>query len=111
MKLVSAIIREHQLDKVHEELIDAGITRITVVRVSGHGNQVREQVFRGQKVVPGLIPKIKIEIAVNSDFVEKTIETISRAAKTGDVGDGKIFVLPLEECVRIRTGERGTSAI
>lgn len=111
MKLITAIIREHQLDKVHEELINAGITRITVIRVSGHGNQKREQVFRGQVVVPGLIPKIKIEIAVNDDFVETTIETIVKASRTGDVGDGKIFVIPMEECIRIRTGDRGGTAI
>ena len=115
MKLISAIIREIQLDKVHESLIAAGIERITVSRVSGHGQQRIEEMYRGQKIVPDLIPKIKIEIAVNDSFVDITVDTILKAAKTngpeGRVGDGKIFITPLEECIRIRTGERGGSAI
>lgn len=115
MKLITAIIREAQLDKVREALIEAEIRRITVSRVSGHGQQRVEEVHRGQVVIPDLIPKIKIEIAVNDSFVEITVNTILRSAKTnglgGTVGDGKIFITPLEECIRIRTGERGGSAI
>ncbi len=114
MKLITAIIREVQLDKVRETLIAAEITRITVSRVSGHGQQRIEEMYRGQRIVPDLIPKIKIEIAVNEAFVDITINAILKAAKTngeGSVGDGKIFITPLEECIRIRTGERGGKAI
>jgi nitrogen regulatory protein P-II 1 len=115
MKLITAIIREVQLDRVREALIEAEITRITVSRVSGHGRQRIEEMYRGQKIVPDLIPKIKIEIAVNDAFVDVTVDAILRSARTdgeeGHVGDGKIFITPLEECIRIRTGERGGTAI
>ena len=115
MKLITAIIREVQLDKVREALIEAQITRITVSRVSGHGQQRIEELHRGQIIIPDLIPKIKIEIAVNDPFVDITINAILKSARTngeqGYVGDGKIFITPLEECIRIRTGERGGSAI
>jgi nitrogen regulatory protein P-II 1 len=115
MKLITAIIREVQLDRVREALIAAEITRITVSRVSGHGQQRIEEMYRGQRIVPDLIPKIKIDIAVNEEFVDITVNTILKSAKTngaeGHVGDGKIFITPLEECIRIRTGERGGSAI
>jgi nitrogen regulatory protein P-II 1 len=114
MKLITAIIREAKLDKVREELIKAEITRITVSRVSGHGQQRIEEMYRGQKIIPDLIPKIKIEIAVNDEFVDITVETILKSARTnkiGSVGDGKIFITPLEECIRIRTGAKGCSAI
>lgn len=117
MKLISAVIREAQLDQVRNELIEAGITRITVSRVSGHGQQKSIEIYRGQKIVPGLIPKIKVEIAVNAEFVDLTVDTIIKAAKTegvdeeGEIGDGKIFITNLEECIRIRTNQRGTSAI
>ncbi|MFN8239133.1 MAG: P-II family nitrogen regulator [Bacteroidales bacterium] len=114
MKLIAAIIREAQLDQVREALIEADIKRITVSRVSGHGQQRIEEMYRGQVIVPDLIPKIKIEIAVNDSFVDIMIDTILRSARTngkGSVGDGKIFITPLEECIRIRTGERGGTAI
>lgn len=114
MKLITAIIRENKLDMVREVLIDAEITRITVNRVSGHGKQLREEIYRGSKVVPNLIPKVRIDIAVNQEFVDITVNAIINAARTngkGDVGDGKIFITPLEECIRIRTGERGGKAI
>jgi nitrogen regulatory protein P-II 1 len=114
MKLITAIIREVQLDKVREALIEADIKRITVSRVSGHGQQRIEEMYRGQVIVPDLIPKIKIEIGVNDTFVDVTINTILKSARTngsGTVGDGKIFITPLEECIRIRTGERGGEAI
>lgn len=115
MKLITAIIRERQLDKVREALIEADIKRITVSRVSGHGQQRVEEMYRGQIIVPDLIPKVKIEIAVNEEFVKITVDTILSSARTngpeGSVGDGKIFITPLEECIRIRTGERGGSAI
>ncbi len=114
MKLITAIIREEMLDQVREALIDAEITRITVNRVSGHGRQESLDIYRGKKVVPNLIPKIRLDIAVNDEFVDITVNTIIKAAKSnsgGKVGDGKIFIMPLEECIRIRTEERGGSAI
>jgi nitrogen regulatory protein PII len=117
MKLISAIIREVQLDQVREALILNEITRITVSRVSGHGQQHSEEIYRGQVVIPDLIPKIRIDIAVNSDFVDLTVDTIIKAARSkgsemeGEVGDGKIFITNLEECIRIRTNERGKAAI
>ena len=114
MKLITAIIRESKLDLVREALIDAEITRITVSRVSGHGQQESIDIYRGKKVMPNLIPKIRLDIAVNQEFVDITIDTIINAAKSeddGQVGDGKIFITALEECIRIRTSERGGSAI
>jgi len=114
MKLITAIIRENKLDQVRKALINAEITRITVSRVSGHGQQVREDIYRGQRVIPNLIPKIRLEIAVNDAFKDITVDTIIKAARTnspGELGDGKIFITPLEECIRIRTGEKGGKAI
>jgi nitrogen regulatory protein P-II 1 len=114
MKLITAIIRENKLDQVREALIEAEITRITVSRVSGHGQQLKEEIYRGSKVIPNLIPKTRIDIAVNENFVDITVNTIIKAARSnheGEVGDGKIFITPLEECIRIRTGERGGKAI
>ncbi len=116
MKLITAIIRSHQLDQVRESLIEAGIERITVSRASGHGKQMKEEVYRGAKVIPGLIPKIRVEIAVNDEFVDITVNAIINAARShngsdGEVGDGKIFITALEECIRIRTGEKGGLAI
>jgi len=116
MKLITAIIRETQLDQVREALINAEIRRITVSSVSGHGQQKTEEFYRGQKVIPNLIPKIKLEIAVNDSFVDITVDSIINAARShgsesGEVGDGKIFITPLEECIRIRTGEKGGQAI
>ena len=114
MKLITAIIRENSLDQVREALIDAEISRITVSHVSGHGQQVKEEIYRGRKIIPNLIPKVQIDIAVNDEFVDITVDAIIRGAKseaTGQVGDGKIFIRNLEECIRIRTGERGGAAI
>lgn len=116
MKLITAIIREVQLDQVRESLITAGITRITVSQVSGHGQQHQQEVYRGRLVTPDLLPKMRVEIAVNEEFVESTVDTIIKAAKTGEdnhgeVGDGKIFITNLEECIRIRTEERGPKAV
>lgn len=114
MKLITAIIRENKLDHVREALIEAEITRITVSRVSGHGQQVREEIYRGKRVIPNLIPKIKLEIAVNDAFVDITVDTLIRSARSnsaGEIGDGKIFITQLEKCIRIRTGETGGEAI
>lgn len=114
MKLITAIIRENKLDRVREALIEAEISRITVSRVSGHGRQVREGIYRGQSIIPNLIPKIRLEVAVNDEFVELTVDTIMKSAisnEKGVLGDGKIFILPLDDCIRIRTGDRGVNAI
>lgn len=114
MKLITAIIQENKIDEVREALINAEITRITVSRVSGHGRQREIEVYRGKKVVPNLLPKIRLDIAVNEEFVDITVDTIIRSAKSGnegEVGDGKIFITTLDECIRIRTEERGSGAI
>jgi nitrogen regulatory protein P-II 1 len=113
MKLITAIIQPDKLDEVREALISAEITRITVSRVTGHGRQVEEELYRGQKIAPTLIPKVRLDIACNDEFVEITCDVIIRAVKKGGgkIGDGKIFIMPLEECIRIRTGERGGEAI
>ncbi len=117
MKLITAIIREVQLDQVREALIKNGITRITVSQVSGHGQQHQEELYRGRKVTPDLIPKMRLDIAINDEYLDLTTSTIIKAAKTGEfedigeVGDGKIFITNLEECIRIRTQERGPKAI
>lgn len=116
MKLITAIVREFQLERVHEALVNAGITRITVGRVSGHGVQKREEIYRGKRVLPNLSPGMRIEIAVNDEFVETAISAIVSGARStntveGEIGDGKIFISPLDDCIRIRTGERGSIAI
>ena len=114
MKMIIAIIRENQLDQVREALIEAGVSRITVNHVSGHGRRQVEEIYRGQTLVPNLVPNIRIEIAVNDSFVEPTCNAIINATKANDnglIGSGKVFVLPLEECIRLRTGERGSDAL
>ena len=113
MRLITAIIRESRLDQVREALIAAEITRITVTRVAGHGQQMEEEIYRGSRVVPDLVPKVRLDIAVNESFVDITCDTILGSAKVdgGEIGDGKIFITNLEECIRIRTGERGGQAI
>ncbi len=113
MKLITAIIQPDKLDEVREALIDAEIERITVSRVTGHGKQESIDLYRGQKVIPNLIPKVEIKIACNDEFVKIIIDTLMASARhaRGAVGDGKIFVTNLEECYRIRTGESGGEAI
>ena len=113
MKLITAIIQPDRLDHVREALIQADITRITVSRVTGHGRQEDIEIYRGQKIAPNLIPKIRLDIAVNNEFVDITVDTIVKAAShgVGQIGDGKIFITPLEDCIRIRTREHGGNAI
>lgn len=113
MKLVIAIIQPDRLNAVHQALIDAEIFRVSVSRVTGHGQQDNRDLYRGQEVTPDLIPKVRLEIAVNNDFVEQTIKAIMIGARHegGEIGDGKIFVMPMDDCIRIRTGERGSDAI
>ena len=112
MKLVIAIIQPHRLEEVKEELYKAEVNLITVSEVLGHGRQKGvAEVYRGFKETGNLLRKVRLEIAVNESFVEPTIGAIMKGARTGELGDGKIFVLPLEECYRIRTGETGGEAI
>ena len=112
MKLVIAIIQPHRLEEVKNELYRAKVNLITVSEVLGHGRQKGvTEVYRGVKETGNLLRKIRLEIAVNDDFLEPTISAILKGARTGETGDGKIFVLNLEECVRIRTNERGGIAI
>jgi nitrogen regulatory protein P-II 2 len=112
MKLIIAIIQPHKLEEVKEALYKAEVNLITVSEVLGHGRQKGvAEVYRGFRETGNLLRKIRLEIAVNDNFVEPTIKAITGGAKTGQTGDGKIFVLPLEECYRIRTGETGHEAI
>jgi nitrogen regulatory protein P-II 1 len=112
MKLIIAIIQPHRLEQVKEELYKAEVNLITVNEVLGHGRQKGvTEVYRGFKETGNLLRKIRLEIAVNDNFVEPTINAVIKGAQTGKTGDGKIFVLPLDECVRIRTSERGSEAI
>jgi nitrogen regulatory protein P-II 1 len=112
MKLIIAIIQPHRLDMVKEELYKSEVNLITVSEVLGHGRQKGiTEVYRGAKETGNLLRKIRLEIAVNENYVEPTIKAIIKGAKTGETGDGKIFVLDLKECVRVRTEERGTPAI
>lgn len=112
MKLIIAIIQPYKLEEVKEALYKAEVNLITVSEVLGHGRQKGiTEVYRGAKEAGNLLRKIRLEIAVNENFVEPTIKAIMKGAKTGETGDGKIFVLDLSECIRIRTGERGGIAI
>jgi len=112
MKLIEAIIKPFKLDEVKDALNDIGIEGITVSEVIGFGRQKgHTELYRGAEYVVDFIPKIKLEVAISDDLVAKVVETIQNAAKTGRIGDGKIFVISLEEAVRIRTGETGTDAI
>ena len=112
MKLVVAIVQPHKLEDVLHELDKNEIHLRTVSSVLGCGRQKgRVEVYRGKKETGNLLKKVRIEIAVNDEFVEPTIAAITRSAKTGNIGDGKIFVMNLEECIRIRTGEKGHAAI
>lgn len=112
MKLVNAIIKPFKLDDVREGLSEIGVTGITVTEVKGFGRQKgHTELYRGAEYVVDFLPKVKLEIAVSDDMVDTVIDAISKAANTGKIGDGKIFVMPLEQAVRIRTGETGDSAI
>lgn len=112
MRIIIAIIQPHRLDQVKEELYKADVNLITVSEVLGHGRQMGvTEIYRGNKETGNLLRKIRLEIAVNEDFVEPTIKAILKGARTGSLGDGKIFVYRLDECVRIRTEERGEHAI
>ena len=112
MKKIEAVIKPFKLDDVKDALHDVGVSGITVTEVKGFGRQKgHTELYRGAEYVIDLLPKVKIEVVVEDVIVENVIEAITQAARTGRIGDGKIFVLPIEEAVRIRTGDRGADAI
>jgi nitrogen regulatory protein P-II 1 len=112
MKKIEAIVKPFKLDEVKEALNDIGIHGITVSEVKGFGRQKgHTELYRGAEYVVDFLPKIKLEIIVSDNQVAAVVESIERTARTGRIGDGKIFVLPVDEVVRIRTGERGSDAI
>ena len=112
MKLIIAIIQPDRLDEVRSELYKAEVNLMTVSEVLGHGRQKGvTEVYRGVREMGNMLRKIRLEIAVNDNFVEPTLKALIKGARTGEVGDGKIFVMDLEQCIRIRTGETGGMAI
>ncbi len=112
MKKIEAIIKPFKLDEVKNAVSELGSFGITITEVKGFGRQKgHAEIYRGSEYVIDFLPKIKLEIVVDDNMVEKVIEAITNAAKTGKVGDGKIFVIPVEDAVRIRTGERGSEAL
>jgi nitrogen regulatory protein P-II 2 len=112
MKLIIAIIQPHRLDSVKAALEGVDVNLMTVTNVLGQGRQKgHTEIYRGAKEAGGLLNKVRLDIAVNEDFVEPAIKAITKGAHTGDVGDGKIFIVDLAECVRISSAERGSAAI
>ena len=112
MKLITAIIKPFKLDDVREALSEIGVQGVTVTEVKGFGRQKgHTELYRGAEYVVDFLPKVKLEVAINDDLAERVIEAISKAANTGKIGDGKIFVAPLEQVIRIRTGEMDADAI
>jgi len=112
MKLVTAVVKPFKLDDVREALSDIGMQGITVTEVKGFGRQKgHTELYRGAEYVVDFLPKVKIEVATTDDQVDQVIEAISKAANTGKIGDGKIFVVHLEQAIRIRTGESGNEAL
>ncbi len=112
MKKIEAIIKPFKLDEVKDALNDLGVAGMTVVEVRGFGRQKgRKEIYRGAEYVVDFLPKIKLEVVLGDDLVDRAVEAITESAKTGKIGDGKIFVLPVEEVVRIRTGETGPDAV
>ena len=112
MKKIEAVIKPFKLDEVKEALHEVGIKGITVTEAKGFGRQKgHTELYRGAEYVVDFLPKIKLEVAVGDDAVDKVVQVIVEAANTGRIGDGKIFVLPMEEVIRIRTGERGEEAV
>ncbi|HLS27992.1 MAG TPA: P-II family nitrogen regulator [Opitutales bacterium] len=112
MKLIKAIIKPFKLENVKESLAEIGIDGMTVTEVKGFGRQKgHTEIYRGSEYTVDFLPKIEIEIVVADEIVDQSVSAILKAAQTGKIGDGKIFVLPVEEAIRIRTGERGENAI
>jgi nitrogen regulatory protein P-II 2 len=112
MKLVSAIIKPFKLEEVRDALLATGVSGMTVSEVKGYGRQKgHTEIYRGAEYVVNFLPKIRIEVAVTSDRADRVVEALATAAKTGQIGDGKIFVIPIERTVRIRTGETDADAL
>ncbi len=112
MKLITAIVKPFKLDDVREALSEIGVQGITVTEVKGFGRQKgHTELYRGAEYVVDFLPKVKIDVAVADAMVDQTIEAITKAANTGKIGDGKVFVSPMEQVIRIRTGETGEDAI
>lgn len=112
MKLITAIIKPFKLDDVREVLSDIGVQGITVTEVKGFGRQKgHTELYRGAEYVVDFLPKVKVELAIADDIVDQVVEAITNAANTGKIGDGKIFIVNLEQAVRIRTGETGEEAV
>ncbi len=112
MKLIIAVIKPFKLEEVKEALSEIGIEGMTVTEVKGFGRQKgHTEIYRGSEYTVDFLPKVKIEVVVSDDIAAKTVDTIVRSAKTGKIGDGKVFVVALEEAIRIRTDERGEAAI
>ena len=112
MKKIEAIIKPFKLEEVKSELQAIGISGMTITEVKGHGRQKgHKEIYRGAEYNVDLIPKIKIEIVVSSEISAKVVDTIMKSARTGKIGDGKIFIMPIEDVIRIRTGESGDGAI
>ncbi len=112
MKKVEAVIKPFKLEEVKEALTEVGVQGMTVTEVKGFGRQKgHQEIYRGAEYVVDFLPKVKLEIVVSDEMVDRVIETIVKSARTGKIGDGKIFVIPVEEAVRIRTGEKGEETI
>jgi nitrogen regulatory protein P-II 1 len=112
MKLITSIIKPFKLDEVRAALAELGVSGMTVTEVKGFGRQKgHTEIYRGSEYTVDFLPKVKIEIAVADDILDKVVSTIAKAAKTGKIGDGKIFITPLDEVLRIRTDERGDAAV
>lgn len=112
MKLIKAIIKPFKLEEVKDALAEVGVEGMTVSEVKGFGRQKgHTEIYRGSEYTVDFLPKVKIEVAISDDAVSKVVDTIVSASQTGKIGDGKVFVLPVEEAVRIRTGEKGDEAV
>ncbi len=112
MKKIEAIIKPFKLDDVKEALMEVGVGGMTVTEARGFGRSLgKREVYRGAEYVVDLVPKLKIEVVVHDDMVDLVVEAILKSAFTGKIGDGKVFVLPIDEAIRIRTGERGPQAV
>jgi nitrogen regulatory protein PII len=112
MKQITAIIKPFKLEEVREALGDVGVSGLTVTEVKGFGRQKgHTELYRGAEYVVDFLPKVKLEVVLPNEMVDKALEAIQRSAKTGRIGDGKIFISSIEEAIRIRTGERGTDAV